>query len=239
MSPLKKFWYLVWVLFLTGCASAPEIVPGRGAIYGVVSADSHKAIVEKAASGVDTEYSTEEGTVLYTKEMVNYPNLKELYVCLIDGNHSGGKEHLLAVDDTGMSLRSLAIAKGDRLRIRNNTSQTLTFFVSDVEETGEGFQAFPPLNPGTEGVFAITLEGDLELSSEEDERLIISILSRKGLIGLRRRSGDRYVFERLVPGTYDMLFWFWRLGHIQHRVEVKAKTNLRLNETLSVDRIIH
>ncbi len=238
MSRFKTFAWLIAGLLLTGCSSGPDIVPGKGAIYGTISADSHKAIVEKAASGVDTDYSDEEGTIAYTKEMVNYPELKELYACLIDPNYSGGKEHALVISDTGMSLRSLAIATGDALRIRNNTAQTQNVFISDVEETDEGFQAFPPLRPGAEGVFRIILEGDLELGSEDDERLVTSILSRKGLIGVRRHSAQSYAFERLAPGTYDLLFWYWRLGSIQHRVTVKASTNTRVDETLSVDRVI-
>ncbi len=225
-------------LVLAGCSSGPEIVPGKGAIYGTISADSHKEIVEKAASGADTDYSTEEGKIAYTKEMVNYPNLNELYACLLDPNYSGGNEHALVVRDTGMSLRSLAIATGDRVRIRNDTAQTQSLFLSLVEDTDEGFQAFPPLSPGAEGVFHITLEGDLELRSEENGEWIASILSRKGLRGIRRRSAETYAFERLTPGPYTVLFWFWRLGYIQHRVEVKPSTNIRLDETLSVDRII-
>ena len=239
MRPLKTFLCLAGMIMLAGCTGAPPIVPGKGAIYGTVSADSHKAIVEKAATRGDPDYRSEEGMVLYDKHMVNYHNLKELYVCLIDPHYPGGQEHVLVAGETGMSLRSLAIAAGDTLRIRNNTSHTQSFFISAIEETEDGFQAFPPLSPGAEGVFTVTLEGDLELNSEEDEPLITAILSRKGLIGLRRPTGGRYAFERLTPGTYSVLFWFWRLGSIQHRVEVKANANSRLDETLSVDRILH
>ncbi len=238
MTPLKTSLCLAGMIMLAGCASAPEIVPGKGAIYGIVSADSHKAIVKKAATSGDPDYRDEAGNVLYDKHMVNYHNLKELYVCLIDPQYPGGQEHVLVAGETGMSLRSLVIAEGDTLRIQNNTSHTQSFFISAIEETKEGFQAFPPLSPGTEGTFTITLQGDLELSSEENARLITSILSRNGLVGRRHSSGSQYAFERLAPGTYDVLFWFWRLGYIQHTVQVKAGTNLRLDETLSVDKII-
>ncbi len=227
MSRFKTFAWLIAGLLLTGCSSGPDIVPGKGAIYGTIAADSHKAIVEKAASSADPDYRTEEGRVAYTKDMVNYPNLKELYACLLDPNYPGGNEHFLVMTDSGMFVRSLAIAKGDKLRIRNNTSRTQNMFISNVEETDHGFQSFSPLSPGAEGVFTITLEGDLELGTEEDERVVISILSRKGLIGLRRRSGDTYAFERLTPGTYDVMFWFWRLGYIQHRIEVKPGVKTR------------
>lgn len=239
MTLLNILWYLVSATIVTGCVTAPAIVPGKGAIYGIVSADSHKAIVEKAASGIDAEYSAEDGKIVYTKEMINYRNLEELYVCLIDPNYSGGKEHLLVMDESGMSLRSLALAKGDKLRVRNSTPRTQDVFVSAIDDTEQGFQAFPPLRPGTESVFTITVEGDLEFRSEEDEHLVTSLLSRNGLIGRRQSSGSFYAFERLAPGTYDVLFWFWRLGYVQHRIDVRTGQNVRLDQTLSVDRVIH
>lgn len=229
---------LAWMTLLSGCAGPPEIVPGKGAIYGIVSANSHKAIVAKAATGEHPYLGTEDGVMFYDEHMVNYYDLEELYVCLIDPTYSGGREHVLVADATGMSLRSLVMAEGDRLRIRNHTSRTQSFFLSDLEKTKEGIQIFSPLSPGAERVFSITLKGDLELSSEEDERLITSILSRKGLRGRRYSSGSLYAFERLAPGKYDVLFWFWRLGSIQHQVHVQAGRNIRLDETLSVDKII-
>lgn len=239
MRPLKTFLSLAGMIVLAGCGtSPPPIVPGKGAIYGIVSADSHKAIVEKALTSGDPDYRDEAGNILYDKHMVNYSRLKELYVCLIDPQYPGGHEHVLVAGETGMSLRSLAIAPGDTLRIRNNTAHTQSFFISDIEGTKEGFQAFPPLSPGAEGAFTITLHGDLELGSEENERLVTSILSRKGLRGHRHSSGSAYAFERLTPGTYDVVFWFWRLGYIQRTVQVQAGTNLRLDEILSVDKII-
>ena len=82
MTNRKLYWNFICILFFWGCASTPGIVPGKGAIYGKVAANAHKLLRQKAAKSADAEYSIK-GEVHYTKEMVNYPGLKEIYVCLI------------------------------------------------------------------------------------------------------------------------------------------------------------
>lgn len=236
MMRLKEYAPLILIMFFCGCAGAPAVVPGKGAIYGTVAANAHKLLREKAAKNVDVEYSIG-GEIAYTKEMVNYPALDELYVCLIGPGQKNSSEHVLSVSNAGMSPRSLVLAPGDKVRIRNNTSRTHTFFAAEASDDG-GFQGFPPLKPGSEGSYTINLVGDLELTSEEDERITASVLSRRGLVGQRHSSGSPYSFEKLAPGNYTMLFWFWRLGYIQHQVNVQAGKNIELNETLSVDRLI-
>jgi hypothetical protein len=238
MSILKKSWMAALIFIFIACASAPKIVPGKGAVYGTVSAASHKSIIEKAAQNVDAEYS-EDGKIVYSKLMVNYNQLQELYVCLIDPTYNGGKEHLLVAVDGGMSLRSIALAPGDKLRIRNNTPQTQNFFIAEVSGDEEGFQGIPPLRPGEEGVYTVDLEGDLELGSDDNEQLLTSIISKKGLMGRRFSSGAPYSFELLEPGQYDLIFWYWRLGLIQRQVDIRAGKNVQVNETLSVDRMVN
>lgn len=230
---------LIGILTFGGCASipAPKVVPGKGAIYGIVAADSHKVIRDKAA-GDSTSIYSEGGKVVYSDKMVNYAKLKELYVCLIGPGNSGGREHSLVAQDKNMSKRSVALAPGDKLRIRNSTSKTQNFFIAETSGNEEGFQAFPPLSAGTEAVFTIKLEGDLELASEESDQLVTALLSRPGLVSQMHSSGSPYAFERLEPGAYNVIFWFWRLGYTQHRVGVQAGQNSHLDETLSVDRII-
>lgn len=234
MNFLKTLFIFALISALVGCATGPEPVPGKAAIYGSVTADSHKALVSKAAKEKDTEYSIG-GEIFYTKDMVDYKNLKEIYVCLIDPNFKGGNEHALFIRDSEPSLRSIAVAKGDKLRIKNETSRSQNFFIAD---SGEGFQAFPTIPPGKESSIAINMEGALELGSEEDENLIVSIFSRPGLISRRISSGQSYAFERLEPNHYDIIFWFWRLGYIKKRFIAEAGKNLRMDQVLSVDRII-
>lgn len=219
---------------LSSCVSAPDIVPGKGAIYGIVSADSHKALVEKAAREIDTEYSIG-GKIVYDKHMVDYENLNEIYVCIIDPNFNGGNEHVLVANDKKMSLMSLALAKGDKLKIKNASTGTLTFYLADNKD---GIQVLPPLQPGREGTLNVELVGDLLLGSDEKDHLITFILSRPGLIGRRENSGNQFAFERLNPGTYGLIYWFWRLGFIEKQVVVEAGKNVRSDQVLSVDRIL-
>ncbi|MDH3257683.1 MAG: hypothetical protein OEM27_08690 [Nitrospinota bacterium] len=219
---------------LAGCMSAPKIVPGKGAVYGVVKAASHKDMVEKAAHSGDPIYSIG-GKINYTQDMINYPELKELYVCLVDPKYQGGREHRLATTGEGMSLRSLAVALGDTIRIKNQTPKVQNFYMVDRLE---GIQVFPPIPPGKEESIAVRLKGILELESEDDENLVTTVLSKPGLIPRRVGSGTRYSFEKLDPGTYSMIFWFWRLGAINKQVIVAKEKNTRIDQVLSVDQII-
>ncbi len=225
----------VWVGLLAGCVSAPKIIPGKGAVYGVVKAASHKDMVAKAAQSSDPMYSIG-GKINYTKDMINYPELKELYVCLVEPGYQGGGEHRLATVGDSMSLRSLAVAPGDTIRIKNQTSKVQNFYIVDRLE---GIQVFPPMPPGKEGSITVRLEGTLELQSEDDENLVTTVLSQPGLIPRRVGSGTRYSFEKLDPGTYDVIFWFWRLGAIYRQAIVEEEKNTRLDQVLSVDQFFH
>lgn len=234
MKPVKLFFASILIVILAGCAGGPKAVPGKSAVYGVVKTESHKDLVAKAAKNIDVEYSMG-GEIVYNKHMVNYNKIDEIYVCLIDPNFSGGNEHSLVASNSGFSLRSLALAPGDKLRIKNKTPRTQNFFIADL---GDGFQMFPPIEPGKEGSITVNLKGEIELGSEEDDRLIVSILSRSGLISRRISSGQSYAFERLEPNAYGIIFWFWRLGYIEKRFVAEPGKNLRMNQALSVDRII-
>lgn len=220
----------ICVGLLAGCVSAPDIIPGKGAVYGVVKATSHKDLVEKAAQSSDPIYSIG-GKINYTPDMINYPELKELYVCLVDPEYQGGREHRLATAGEGMSLRSLAVAPGDTIRIKNQTSKVQNFYMVDRLE---GIQIFPPMPPGKEAAITVRLEGILELESEDDENLVTTVLSKPGLIARRVGSGMRYTFEKLDPGTYGVIFWFWRLGAIHKQAVVEKEKNTRIDQVLSV-----
>ncbi len=222
------------LLFLSACSSAPEIVPGKGAIYGTISAESHKDIIAKASKDDDSGYGIN-GQVVFEKGMVNYHQLKELYVCLINPSLSSGKDHLLIADDDKMSHRSLAIARGDRLWVQNNSSKVLTFFLAGQDDS---IQVYSPVNPGKRSVVEVKHEGTLELGSDENERLITTLFSRTGLVSQMHSSGDEYVFKNLDPGQYRIVFWFWRLGFIEKNITIKAGENIKLNQVLSVDKIM-
>ena len=112
----------------------------------------------------------------------------------------------------------------------------MTFFLADID--GDDIQDLPSLAPGATADMTVELVGDLELATDEDERLSVAVLSRVGLQSQRIRSGSGYNFLDMPPGEYDLLFWFWRLGFLSQKVTIVAGKRTRVNGVLSVDTIV-
>ena len=234
---MKIILLLVLGALLCGCATNPEIVKGKGNIFGQVDARPHKEFLEKAQSGVHDDYMIPGADkIAFTPEMVNYDALDEIYVGLIHPVHIDPVRHALAITDEQPSLRSILVGQGDVLKVRNNSARTLSFYL--IDPASDDIQEYPALRPGQTAELPVNLEGSLELGADEDDALVVNILSVKNLVSRRVSSGGLYEFTGLDPGTYDVLFWFWRLGKIERRVVVQSDTNYRIDETLSVDRII-
>jgi len=234
---MKNTLLLVLGALLWGCATAPEIVKGKGNIFGQVDTRPHKEFLAKAQKEAPDDYMIR-GTdkITFTPEMVNYNALDEIYVGLIHPHHIDPAKHVLTIANNRPSLRSIMVGKGDVLMVRNNSARTLSFYL--IDPASDDIQEYPALRPGQTAELPVNLEGSLELGADEDDALVVNILSVKNLASRQVRSGGQYEFTALDPGTYDVLFWFWRLGKIERRVVVKSDTNYRIDETLSVDRII-
>lgn len=236
-----NYLFLLAILMLTSCANAPDVIPGKGGIYGRLSADSHPAFNRKleSAQGSGSMYGEMQASgVKYQDNMVNYTQLDELYVGLVEPKLPPQQHQLTATPD-GMSRKSLALAVGDTIQLRNNTAQSQHFYVVETPETGEGIQTFPVLAAGASANYKIDLEGDLELLSEDDERLKTLLFAKKNMLTLRVSSGDSYQFGNLDPGSYQLIFWYWRLGKIRQVVQVRAEENSRVDQTLTVDSVIN
>tara|TARA_B100000315_G_scaffold246224_1_gene273275 strand:+ start:484 stop:873 length:390 start_codon:yes stop_codon:yes gene_type:complete len=128
------------------------------------------------------------------------------------------------------------VAKGDTIRITNGTSKPLTFFLADIN--GDGIQEILLLPPGNSADMMVELVGDLELTTDEDDKLITAVLSREGLQSRRVRSGSLYTFRNMKPGEYGLMFWFWRLGYLKRKVTIEADDHTNVNGILSVDTIV-
>jgi hypothetical protein len=234
---MKKTLFLVLATLLSGCGTGPEIVKGKGNIFGQVDARPHKEFIKKIADTRPLEYHVRgDNSIAFTPEMVNYDKLDEIYVGLINPSHNGQAEHILTIADNGLSRRSVMVAKGDVLKVRNNSAGTRTFYL--INPATDDIEEFPPIPPGQAGNLIVVLEGLLELGADEDDAITVSILSARNLVSQQVRSGGVYAFTGLDPGPYDVLFWYWRLGKLEHRVEVKSDTNHQIDETLSVDRVV-
>jgi hypothetical protein len=175
--------------------------------------------------------------IKYQDNMVNYAQLDDLYVGLIQA-HLAPQQHQLTANNDGMSPKAIALAVGDTVLIHNNTQQAQNFFVAEtVAETGK-VQAFPSLAAGAKASYKIDLEGDLALLSEDNGILKTAVLAQKNMQALRVSSGGSYQFSNLNPGTYPLIFWYWRLGKIQQAIQIQADENLRVDKTLTVDSVI-
>lgn len=236
-----KYLFLLTVFILSACVNAPNVIKGKGGVYGVLSADSHPLFNRKLESdlGSSSMYGEMKASGnKYQDNMVNYAKLDELYVGLIQANLAP-QQHELTANAKGMSQKSIALALGDTLRLHNNTQRSQNFFVAATLTQDGPIQAFPSLAAGATASYKIELEGDLELLSEDDDTLKTAIFSKKNMLTKRVSSGDSYQFDNLDPGSYQLIFWYWRLGKIRQTVQVKAEENTRVDKVLTVDSVIN
>ncbi len=234
-----KIHSLLIILFLTACSSSPKIIAGKGAVYGVLFADANPAFKNKALSEKSAgAYGNKTTDVDYQDNMMNYPKLDDLYACLIDPKALPQEHHLIA-HEKGMSQTSLALAVGDTLHIHNKTATAQNFFITAQSMSNQAFQAFPSLASGANARYTLKLEGDLELLSEENNRLKTVFFVRKNLRSQRVKSGAGYQFENLKAGDYSLIFWHWRLGEIQQNIQIQIEKNTRVDKVLSVDTVMH
>lgn len=229
--------FLFSTLCLAACSTvqAPLVAADKSAVYGVLTAQSNSIFREKRQeSAYDSGSATD---IVYKDNMVNYPALDELYVGLVVPDLSP-QQHTIHVNSQGMSPRSLALAVGDVLHVYNDTGRTQTFFISQTPDNGSGIQSFPALKAGSSADYPVQLAGSLELLLEDDVNLKASLFARKNLSVKRLKSGETYQFENLNPGQYQLIFWYWRLGKIEHQIEAKAGESVRVDKTLSVDSVM-
>jgi len=225
----------------------PDVPPpeGMGSVYGNVTARPHKEYVRKAkeqasqeddSDGLENYSSSPEGKVVYNDSMVNY-ELSDVFAILLNPAAKAGKVHEVeAKDDGGQAPRALAVAKGDTIRITNDTSRPLTFFLADIN--GDNIQEIPLLPSGNSADMTVEIVGDLELTTDEDDKLITAVLSREGLQSRRVRSGSLYTFRNMKPGEYGLMFWFWRLGYLERTVTIVADEHTNVDGVLAVDTIV-
>ena len=154
------------------------------------------------------------------------------------GQALSSQQYTVHVTAEGMSPRSQALAVGDVLRVYNDTGREQSFFITQTPDNGDGIQSFPALAAGSSANYPVLLAGTLELLSENDVNLKTSLLSRKNMAVKRLKNGETYQFENLNPGQYELIFWYWRLGKIAQKIEVKAGESVRVDKSLSVDSIM-
>jgi hypothetical protein len=234
---MRRFSALVFALLAAGCAAGPEVSRDESAVYGTVTARAHKALLAKWERTEEGPYGAAQGMVVDLPDgAIDYGRLSGIHVGLIDAGYAGGTTHDVSISDVGARPDSLAVAVGDVIRVRNATAGSLTAFLAATE--GEGFQELSTIAPGAAAQVRVEIEGLLELGVDENDRVAVPVMSRRGLRSVRVESGGNYVFNRLAPGAYRMTFWYWRLGSVERSVKLAAGTATRVDEVLSVDRTV-
>ncbi|MDQ7089996.1 MAG: hypothetical protein Q9M50_05055 [Methylococcales bacterium] len=235
-----NYLYLLPLFLLSACVQQPKIIAGKGAVYGVLSADAHPAFKNKIQNATnDTASAYGDSTyneINYKNNMVNYPSLKALYVGLVTPDHSPQSHHL-SVNPQGISPYSLALSPDDTLHIHNKTPNTQHFFITATLGK-EGFQSFPALKAGEKAGFTVKLEGNLDLLSSDNDKLKVHLFPKKNMQSKPLSSGQSYQFELLNPGDYQLIFWYWRLGKIQQHIHINAEENRQVNQVLTVKSVM-
>jgi len=167
---------------------------------------------------------------------MNYTEITEIFVILSHPEWQGGAVHKVELSPYGLDAEALAVSRGDIIRLHNKTANAYTPYLAGTGD--DEIQVFPAVKPGTSSDLKVRITGDLELGLDEDEEEIIVVAAGSGWKSQQISSGKQFDFRELSAGTYDLKFWYWRLGALDHVVSLKAGEDVEINEVLSVDRII-
>jgi len=242
MKKLNAGVFMAAAAILAGCVTGPDIIKGKGNVFGVVTARPHKQFVakyDKPGGDVVEEYGVKAGGgggIAYAPSMVNYDTLDEIYVGLLDPKGTPASTHAVTVTDGGMTPPAIAVATGDTLRIRNDSARTQTFFIADPNS--DAIVETAAVSSGASADLRVPFAGILEVGSDEDERLSGAVLSLPGMTAKRVTSGQPYSFVGLDPGPYGLVFWYWRLGMMEKSVRVPLEKSIQVDATLSVDTLV-
>lgn len=246
---MAGMWALPVAVLAGGCAAPKQqrLAEGTGAVVGEIKARPHKDYLKKAKdkaqdSGLNEGNAdsygsfSSSGKIVYNETMVNYGRIEVYAILLNPAAEPGNRHEVKAKKDGGLHPEALAVAKGDIIHIKNESTQPLTFFLADIN--GGDIQDVPELAPGDSADMTVELVGDLELATDEDERLSVAVLSREGLQSRRIQSGSSYEFLDVPPGEYDLLLWYWRLGSLNQKVTIVEGQRTQVDGVLSVDTIV-
>jgi len=227
-------------VMLNGSFAVPVVAQDTGTIYGRVSTKGHKEVLAKWLSqSIENDepaaesYGSKNGL---PDGAIDYSNLSGIFVILTDTGYKGGRFHEARVDSDGFWPAALAVSVGDKIRVENKTSNDITVYLAG--DGDDDIQEFPVIEEGRSETIVVKLTGDLELGVDELDDEIMSVASGAGWRTKRLSSGDDYEFEDLKAGPYDVVFWFWRLGSIVRKVTLNSGQRLKVDEILSVDRIV-
>lgn len=225
---------------ISGCQhtvrpNVPASSPHHGELHGTLTAEPHRLL--KEGDRPTPTYQALPGSVTANDQSrMDYASLQDLYVCL-SRNKSNPQTHTLRLLPSTTEPRALALSQGDQLQIINETAIQQTLYLADASISSSGFQALTSLAPGSRNSVEIRLAGELELGAEEHDAIHVPVFAVENMDCQRHRSGDRYRFPNLAAGNYQLLFWYWRLGALRHQIVIEANKSLRMDETLSVDRV--
>jgi len=220
-------------------SAAPSFGGDNGTVYGTVKAMGHKDVLAKWSAQTTEKTSDSQG---YGTDdnlpagAIDYSNLSGIYAILDDSNYKGGRFHEVRIEADGSWPSALAVAVGDKLRVNNETDNDITVYLAG--DGDDDIQELPVIEAGRSETLVVELTGQLELGVDELEDVSVPVVSGRGWRTQRLSSGDDYEFEDIKPGNYSLVFWFWRLGSITQSVTVGPGKRVKMDQILSVDRIV-
>ncbi len=226
-------------LVIAGMSASQSFAAEDGAIYGTVKAMGHKDVLAKW-SAQTTEKSNDSLGYGDASNLpagaIDYSNLSGIYAILDDPNYKGGRFHEVRIEPDGSWPSALAVAVGDKLHVNNETENDITVYLAG--DGDDDIQELPVIEAGRSETLVVELSGQLELGVDEIESVSVPVVSGRGWRTQRLSSGDDYEFDDIKPGDYSLVFWFWRLGSITQKVTVGAGKRIKMDQILSVDRIV-
>jgi hypothetical protein len=257
MADIRKYWCAglaaLMIVFPGVCAVNADGTKAR--VFGTVETRAHAEVLAKwgAASkskdGKKIDYAAAAGyggggggapsaedAGSDDEVAIDYGAIADIFVILKNESWGGGMVHEVELTSYGLNVEVLALSRGDIIRLHNKTENPYTPYLAGTGD--DDIQDFPTIEPGSFEDLQVELTGDLELGLDEDEEEIIIIAAGKGWKSRRLTSGETFEFAGLGAGGYEITFWYWRLGSLEHKISLKTGQQLEVNEVLSVDRII-
>ncbi|MCE9582328.1 MAG: hypothetical protein K8T20_07530 [Planctomycetes bacterium] len=169
-------------------------------------------------------------------ERVDYDDMGDIAVWLRGGGLGEGgpvpATARLRVGDDGADHRLVLLGpkKRTQLTLENGTKKTLTLGCQGPKN--DGFLATVP--PGKEAVVTLSEPGVYEMTCDEDECLLVTLVVAPTSWAALGRSGSDVFFDNLPPGEFEVVVQAPRLPDVIRKVSARAGARSKVEAKVSV-----